>query len=54
MNKLEIAKQSITSIFKDDFVTRSETRDDLEEVRDLIEDYLAALDVADNEHDYQR
>jgi len=41
---LEDAKESIKKVFGDTTVERETTKLNLEELRDLIEDYLATLD----------
>ena len=51
---LENAQESIKKVFNDITVDRKTTRLNLEELSELIDDYLAALDDADNEHDYER
>lgn len=51
---LEAAKQAITKVFSDTSVSRNDTREDLEELTELIQDYHASLDDSDNKHDYER
>jgi ABC-type transporter MlaC component len=43
MNKLEFAKQAINDLFSDTKAPRSQTREDLEELREEIETLLDLL-----------
>lgn len=50
----ERAEEEITAVFNDTTVERAETRENLEELKSLIDDYLASLDDSDSEHDFER
>ncbi len=54
MTKLQEAKNTINAVFSDTTVTRTKTGENLEELADLIEDYLASIDDSNNEHDFER
>ena len=51
---VEQAKDAINTVFTDTTVEREATKENLEELKSLIEDYLASLDDSDSEHDFER